>query len=182
MFSGAPLINGPGNGADLRYNVCVPVVPFCFAFRSIIQRNTCGRYPRYAVCVHGLPTIKRSSAGEERLPNLRDEHAVVTGRAHVSMQVRGRARNLHVLVRLQIGDIGLAIEPQCPVTTHSVSVAVFGCPMPRASIHTNLASQADVDVEGVMEPIGMEAHVNKAVLRFDFVWASATAGPSGTAG
>ena len=126
-----------------------------------------GRYPRYVVCGHGLPTIKRSSAGEERLPNLRDEHAVVTRRAHVSMQVQGRARNLHVLVRLRIGDIGLAIEPQCPVTTYSVSVAVFGCPMPRASIHTNLASQADVDVEGVMEPIGTEAHVNKAVLHSD---------------
>ena len=79
------------------------------------------------------------------------------------MQVRGRARNLHVLERRQIGDIGLAIEPQCPVTTYSSGVAVLGCPMPRASIHTNLASQADVDVEGVTEPIVMEAHVNKAV-------------------
>ena len=101
--------------------------------------------------------------------NLRDEHAVVTGRAHVSMQVRFRARNLHVLDRLHLGDIGLAIEPQCPMTTCSSSVAVYGCPMPRASIHTNHASLVDVDVHlmWLIEPIVMEVHVNKAVLHCD---------------
>ena len=33
MFSGAPLINGPGNGADLRYTVFVFLLfPFLFCF------------------------------------------------------------------------------------------------------------------------------------------------------
>ena len=125
-----------------------------------------GRYQRYAVYGHGLGTTKRSSAGRAFVL-LRDEDAVVISFALRSMQERFRARNLLVLDLLQLGDIGLAIEPQCPVTTYSSGVAVLGCTMPRASIHTNHARPVDVDDERLMEPFVMEVHVNKAVLRFD---------------
>jgi len=84
------------------------------------------------------------------------------------MQVRGRARNLHVLGRLDLVFIGLEMEPQCPETTcpcQAAGAAVYGFPMPRASIHTNPASLVDVDVERLMDPIVMEVHENKAVRR-----------------
>ena len=50
------------------------------------------------------------------------------------------------------------------MTTYSSSVAVFGFPMPRASIDTNHARHGNVDVERLMEPVVMEVHVKKAVL------------------
>ena len=40
MFSGAPLINGPGNGAEIRYNVFAFLLLLSFVFLTIIQRNT----------------------------------------------------------------------------------------------------------------------------------------------
>ena len=40
MFSGAPLINGPGNGADIRYTVFAFLLFLFFVFLTIIQRNT----------------------------------------------------------------------------------------------------------------------------------------------
>ena len=126
-----------------------------------------GRYQRYAVYGHGLGTTKRSSAGRAFVL-LRDEDAVVISFALRSMQERFRARNLLVLDLLQLGDIGLAIEPQCPMTTYSSGVAVLGCTMPRASIHTNHARPADVDDEvGASEVGATEVHVNKAVLHYD---------------
>jgi hypothetical protein len=80
------------------------------------------------------------------------------------MQERLRARNLHVLGRFHLGEIGLAIEQQCPMTTYSSSVVVVGFPMPRASIDTNHARHGNVDVERLIEMVVMEVHVNKAVL------------------
>ena len=50
------------------------------------------------------------------------------------------------------------------MTTYSSSVAVFGSPMPRASIDTNHARHCNVDVERLIEMVVMEVHVKKAVL------------------
>ena len=40
MFGGAPLIKGPGNGAEIRYNVFAFLLFLFFVFLNIIQRNT----------------------------------------------------------------------------------------------------------------------------------------------
>ena len=55
------------------------------------------------------------------------------------------------------------------MTTCSSSVAVFGSPMPRASIDTKPARHCNVDVERLIEMVGMEVHVKKAELH-SFAW------------
>ena len=57
------------------------------------------------------------------------------------------------------------------MTTYSSSVAVFGPPMPRASIDTNHARHCNVNVERLIEMVVMEVHVKKAVLHC-FAWRS----------
>ena len=79
------------------------------------------------------------------------------------MHVRVRSRNLIETRLLQLGEVNLVMEHQFPDTPFSI-VAVSGCSMPIASIHTNHERRVSVDVLRAIEPISMEVHMSKPVL------------------
>ena len=67
--------------------------------------------------------------------------------------------------QLHPGFVRLVMEPQLPSILFSI-LAVLGCTMPVAAIHTNHERRVNVDVENAMEPLSMGVHKNKPVLDF----------------
>ena len=106
MLSGAPLLNGPGNGTDLGYTVvcvcCVLLVPFSntHPILTIIDRTMCG-----VVCAwqYYLPRRAELRWGRMAVPSsiLQDQHAVVLVRG-VTLNTKVCARVAYLTIQCRL--------------------------------------------------------------------------------